>query len=310
MRGMLLAAGRGVRMEPLSSLIPKPALPVLGQPLLAPSLQTLAAGGCHAIVVNLHHRPEQVVAAVRQVPVRCPVLFSLEPHLLGPAGGLAAARSALAGGPVLVANADCWSQLDLQPLLAAGSPELAVLALLPHPDRRRWGAVEVDQQGRVRRFWSPGEGLDRPGFLFTGFQLLGEHTLPLLPQPPAPMMAFWQPLVSQGRLYAVVVSGAFAEAGDPYAYWQLVMDRLAGATYVHPAARVEPSACLKQTAVSVGAHIQGGARLEGCVVLPGAVVGEGAELCRCIVGRTVAPGERGEDLVLLPHQDRPLPTKN
>ncbi len=293
-------------MEPLSFLIPKPALPVVGEPLLASSLQALLSAGCASLVVNLHRHPEQVVAAVHQVAPAELVVFSLEPKLLGPAGGLSAARSALRKGPVLVANADCWSRLDLQPLVAAGKKDRAVLLLLPHPDRRRWGAVHLDPQGRVVGFSKPSENLDRSGFLFTGFQLLGSETLAFLPPPPAPMDAFWHPLMAQGRLWGHVVRGAFREAGDPEAYWRLVMEVLAGTSFVHALAHVEGGGQLEHTMVAAGARVAFGARLSRCVVLPGVEVGAHACLAGCVVAAPVPAGASIEDSLVMPDGLYPL----
>lgn len=310
MIGMLLAAGLGERMEPLSSLIPKPALPVVGEPLLAASLRTLQAAGCRRVVVNLHRHPEQVVAAVQQVASGFSVVFSLEPELLGPAGGLSAARSAFGEGPVLVANADCWSQLDLQPLLALGHADRAVLALLPHPHRERWGAVHLDAEGRVVGFSRAGENLGKPGYLFTGFQLLGRETLRFLPPPPAPMQAFWEPLMAEGGLFGVVVGGEFREAGDPEAYHQLVMALLASGSFVHPLASVSPSAFLEHTLVAAGARVWGNARLSRCVLLPQADVSFGACLADSVVAGPVPTGACLERVLIMPEGVYPLDPKS
>ncbi|KDA54859.1 hypothetical protein EG19_03395 [Thermoanaerobaculum aquaticum] len=310
MIGMLLAAGLGERMEPLSSLIPKPALPVLGEPLLATSLRTLHAAGCRRVVVNLHRHPEQVVVAVQQVACGLSVVFSLEPELLGPAGGLSAARPAFGEGPVLVANADCWSRLDLQPLLASGQPDRAVLALLPHPNREQWGAVHLDAEGRVVAFSRAGENLQEPGYLYTGFQLLGRETLRFLPPPPAQMSAFWQPLMAGGRLFGVVVAGEFREAGDPAAYWQLVMEALAGTSFVHALASVSPSAHVEPTMVAAGARVCDHARLSRCVLLPGADVGSGADLSHSVVAGPVPAGAFLERALVIPEAVYPLQAKS
>jgi NDP-sugar pyrophosphorylase family protein len=230
------------------------------------------------------------VVAVQQVACGLSVVFSLEPELLGPAGGLSAARPAFGEGQVLVANADCWSRLDLQPLLASGQADRAVLALLPHPNREQWGAVHLDAEGRVVAFSRAGENLEEPGYLYTGFQLLGRETLRFLPPPPAPMSAFWQPLMAEGRLFGVVMGGEFREAGDPAAYWQLVMEVLAGTSFVHPLASVAPSALLEHTMVAVGARVCDHARLSRCVLLPGAEVGSGADLSHSVVAGPVPAG--------------------
>lgn len=307
---MLLAAGRGERMEPLSSLIPKPALPLLGEPLLASSLRALWQAGCHKVVVNLHRHPEQVAAAVRQVCPERGVLFSWEPKLLGPAGGLRAAQPLLGDGPVLVANADVWSQLDVRPLLEAASDEGAVLGLVPHPDRQRWGAVHVDSRGRVVGISKPGENLQRPGYLFTGFQLLGAKALARLPDPPAPMSALWHPLMDQGRLKGVLLMGTFAEASDPEAFRQLALSLLpqtkGGAiplgqesSFVHPLAWVHPRAQLAGSVVSVGAEVAEGAKVVASVLLPGAKVEAGCQLRGCVVAAAVGRGTVAEGQVLV-----------
>lgn len=297
MTGMLLAAGYGRRMEPLSSQIPKPALPVLDRPLLAASLDSLWHAGCKRVVVNLHRHPQRVAAAVRGWAMGRDVVFSFEPTLLGPAGGLAAAMPYFFPGPVLVANADAWTQLDLTPLLAAGHPQKVVLGLLAHPNPRLWASVHLAEDGRVLRITQPGEG--QKGYLFTGFQLVGSQALKLLPPPPAPMGSFWQFLIQQGKLFGVLLQGQFREAGDPGSYWDLVMTLLAGKNFVHPQARVHHQARLENSAVSPGVRVEPAARLRSCVLLPGTTVGEGAQLENCVVKGFVAPLIRREGCLLL-----------
>ena len=67
MIAMLLAAGRGVRMQPLTRTLAKPAIPVLGDPMIVHGLRAIAGGAVHTVVVNLHHRSEDVVRAVKRV---------------------------------------------------------------------------------------------------------------------------------------------------------------------------------------------------------------------------------------------------
>ena len=147
-KGMLLTAGLGRRMEPLSSVVPKPALEVLGRPLLSSALANLRRAGCAGIVANLHRHPELVAAAARSAGGGT-VAFSREPELLGGAGGVAAARPLLGEDDVLVGNGDTWGDLDLAPLLAAQAPGTVALALIPHPDPRRWSSVILGEDGLV-----------------------------------------------------------------------------------------------------------------------------------------------------------------
>jgi len=305
---MLLAAGRGERMEPLSSLIAKPALEVLGRPLLASSLDALHRAGCRRVVVNLHRHPEQVAEAARgAAPGGLTPLFSGEPELLGGAGGIANARTLLGPGDVLVGNADVWSDVDLAPLVAGAADE-AALGLLPHPDPGRWSSVVLDREGFVRDLLPAGAAGRAEGWLFTGFQRLGAEVVAGLPEPPAEMAPVWRRLIAARRLRGVVVDGRWREAGDPEAYRALVVDLLAGGSWIHPGADAGPRARLEASALGRGCRVGEGALLERSVVTAGAAVGAGCVVRDCVVaGRVeVEAGRRLERLLVLPGGEVPL----
>ena len=118
---MVLAAGRGVRMRPLSDVLPKPALPLPEGPVVSAAVCQAAAAGIRRIVVNLWHLPELMAEALRRItPLEAEIRLSPEPELMGTAGGLALARDrGLLGdrGPVVVFNGDSLLQLSLEPLL-------------------------------------------------------------------------------------------------------------------------------------------------------------------------------------------------
>ncbi len=295
-------------MEPLSCLIPKPALDVLGKPLLASALHHLMAARCHPIVVNLHRHPQLVAEAARSAAGQRDVRFSWEPQLLGSAGGIAAARAYFDPGPVLVANADVWGALDLSPLLARGHPDRVVLALLPHPNPERWSAVELDDDGAVRRIVPPGGTTVGAPYLFTGFQLLGEEVLANLPPPPAEMGAVWQSLMGRRALLGAPVHGAWQEAGTPGEYRRLVVGLLGEASWRHPSAQIAPDAQLQGSAVGAGCILGAGSAVIHSVLTGGARVGPGVRLSRCVVAGEVevAPGVHLADQLLLPGARVPL----
>lgn len=302
---MLLAAGRGERMEPLSSLIAKPALEVLGRPLLASSLAGLHRAGCRRIVVNLHRHSEQVTTAARRAaPADVNLLFSGEPELLGGAGGVANARPLLGPDAVLVANADVWSKLDLAPL-AEGASDEAVLALLPHPDPRRWSSVVLDGDGLVCELRPAGPTGSAEAWLFTGFQRLGPEVVAELPEPPAEMAPVWRRLIEARRLRGVIVRGGWREAGDPASYRDLVLDRLAGGSWVDVGARIAPRARLVASAIGSGCRAGEAALLERTVVTGGATIGSGCIVRDCVVAGPVevADGRRLEALLVLPGRE-------
>ncbi len=306
---MLLAAGRGERMEPLSSLIPKPALDVLGKPLLASAFDHLVAAGCTTVVVNLHRHPHAVAAAARASAAgRLAPIFSHEPALLGSAGGIAAARKFFAAGPLLVANADVWGSLDLSPLLRLARPDRAVLGLLPHPNPARWSAVELGDDNAVRRIVPPGGTTVGTPHLFTGFQLLGDEVLASLPPPPADMASVWRALIRRRALLGAPLRGAWQEAGTPGGYRELVVGLLSEIGWRHPGSRMAPNARLHRSAAGADCVLGAGTVVLDSVLTGGARVAAGVRLERCVVAGEVevAAGLRLSDLLVLPGSRVPL----
>ena len=303
---MLLAAGRGERMEPLSSVVPKPALEILGSPLLASALGNLRRAGCAEIVVNLHRHPEQVAAAARAAS-RGNVRFSREIDLLGGAGGVAAARALLGDGDVLVANADTWGELDLGAMAAARDDTAAILGLLPHPDPGRWSSVVLEADGRVREILPPGMSRDEERFMFTGFQLLGRDVVAALPVPPCEMATVWSGLRREGRLRGVVVKGPWREAGTPSSYHTLVIELLGDSAWVHPEARVARGARIERSAIGAGCRVAAGAAITGCVVTAGASVEGRSTLTDCVLaGPVLVSGETIAGTLVVPTRRVPL----
>lgn len=307
MNGMLLAAGHGERMEPLSSFVPKPALDVLGRPLAASSWDHLAPH-CRRIVANLHRHGDAVAVALETLAAGGPpVCFSREPELLGGAGGVAAARPLLGPGPVLVANADVWADLDLSPLLAEHDEDTVTLAVLPHPDPRRWSSVVLDDGGRVERILPAGSVPSAP-YLFTGFQRLGANVVRALPAPPGEFASLWRTVRARGALRAAVVHGSWMEAGTPRAYWHLVISLLDGRSWCHDGSEVDDDSSVVVTAVGERCRVGGRVLLDRCVVTSKATVSPGCSLRRCVVAGavTVPPALEIADALVLPSGIVPL----
>jgi len=303
---MLLVAGLGHRMEPLSSTVPKPALDVLGRPLLSSALANLRRAGCTDVVANLHRHPDLVAAAARSAGGGT-VAFSWEPDLLGGAGGVAAARPLLGDDDVLVGNGDTWGALDLTPLPASRADGVVVLALIPHPDPRRWSSVVLGEDGLVTRFLPPGSDDRSERFLFTGFQLLTREVAASLPAGASEMASLWDTLRLSHRLRGAVVSGHWREAGTPGAYRELVVESLDRGTWIHPSAEVEDGCRVELSAVGAGCRVERGATLTGCVLTAGACVGRGSDLKNCVLaGPLTVAGETMAGTLVVPHGRIPL----
>jgi mannose-1-phosphate guanylyltransferase len=153
-RAMVLAAGRGTRLAPITHTTPKPLVPVAGRPLLEHLLEFLRAGGIEEVVINLHHlghRIEQYVGDGARFGLR--IRYSAEDPILDTGGGIKKAEPLLAGEPFVVANGDSLLEIRLRDLIdwhrAQGG--VATLALRPDPDAAHYGLVELDDGDRVRR---------------------------------------------------------------------------------------------------------------------------------------------------------------
>src|SRR5258708_19977605 len=135
MKAMLLAAGRGERLRPLTDRLPKALVSAGGKPLIAWHLERLAAAGCREAVINVSHLGEQIVDTVGDgARFGLHASYSREPQPLETAGGIAQALPLLGAEPFLLVNADIYCEIAFRPLLAfhptANPPPLL---LAPHP---------------------------------------------------------------------------------------------------------------------------------------------------------------------------------
>lgn len=183
---MILAAGRGTRMQPLSSLRAKPALPVRGVPVIAYLLALLEHCGVREVIVNLCHLPDTVRAAVkRYTPPGIGVCFSHEIEPLGTGGGIKAAAHFLReSDPCLVLAGDMLLDTDLAQLADRHRRrgDRCTLLLRRDPRQTSFGSIGVDAEGCVRRIGSRFDlGGERAAGLFVGVRVLASRIFETLP---------------------------------------------------------------------------------------------------------------------------------
>ena len=155
---MILAAGRGDRMRPLSDATPKPLLPVGGKPLIVWQIEALARAGYRDLVINAAHLASVLTATLgdgRAFGVN--IRWSLEAEPLEAAGGIATALELLAPGPALIVSGDVWTRFDYATLgqrraaMAGGEDTPRVhLVLVPNPAYHPAGDFALDRSGTVR----------------------------------------------------------------------------------------------------------------------------------------------------------------
>jgi mannose-1-phosphate guanylyltransferase len=319
MMAMVLAAGLGVRMRPLTERVAKPALPVLNRPLIHWTLELLARHGVRDVVVNLHHLPDSVRGAVGDGSLfGLRVHWSRERELLGTGGALRHARRLIEGNDLLVVNGDYAFDLDLRRLVERHrrSGAAATLALRPNPDTRLYGPVVTDERGWIRSIL--GEPTPAAGrvSMFAGVHVVRRETLERLPPGASDSVRdLYIPLLASGeRLLGVQGRRAWYDFGTPAMYRESQMDLVRrgfrGTTWramAHPDAEVGAGAKIVRSVIGPGARVGPGALVAESVLWAGATVGAKARVVRSVLaaGATVRDGASVEKRLLVSWPEAP-----
>ncbi len=154
---VILAAGLGTRLRPLSYQVPKPLFPILNRPLLGLILTQLGAAGFRRVAINTHHRAADLQLFLEsQGPSPLEVFLSHEPEILGTGGGLRKLAGFLGESPFLVINSDILTDLDLAEAFRGHRQDaLATMVLHDYP---RFNNVWLDEAGQVDAFGAPPTG--------------------------------------------------------------------------------------------------------------------------------------------------------
>jgi len=188
MKAMILAAGVGERLRPITHQLPKALVPVAGRPMIEYPLLLLRHHGIREIIINLHHLGEQIEAYLgdgKQLGLK--ISYSREQDLLDTGGGLLKAKPFLQEGAFIVINTDVLIDLPLAPLIAFHEQRRAAATLVLRTDEMadRYGSVEIDPEGRICRFLEtrrpnvfPFSG---PKLMFTGVQVLDPRVFNYMP---------------------------------------------------------------------------------------------------------------------------------
>jgi mannose-1-phosphate guanylyltransferase len=317
-RAVVLAAGLGTRLRPLTGLTPKPLLPVRGVPILGHALARLAAIGCEAAAINLHYLGDQIRQRFGDSHAGMPLTWSEEPEILGTLGALHPLKDFLAPADlVLLVNGDSLCEWPFRKLirrhLASGARSTLLLTSAPDP-ARFGGGVGIDRDGRILSFWSG--DLER-GEVARRYVFAGAHAfaLDLLsrvgPGKSDIVRDLYVPMLAEGvAIDSVLDGGLWHDMGTPQRFLDGVLDwaqghwpeRLWRRSWISPEASLESGAKVRRSSIEPGAKVGEGARIEGSVLLPGARIGKGSVVRETIVGfgASVPPGTWVERRIVMP----------
>ncbi len=296
---LLLTAGLGSRLRPLSSIRAKPAMPVAGEALVRRVLRWLAASGVTDVVLNLHHRPETVCAEVGDgSDLGLRARYSWEDPVLGSAGGPRHALPLIDADRFLIVNGDTLTDLDPAVLTAdhCASGALVTMAVVPNLEPERYGGVLMEADGEVRGF--VGRGSAKPSWHFVGVQVAEREAFAHLPDlEPAESVGMAYPALIReraGSVRAVDVGASFADIGTPTDYLATSL-AFAGPEATAPLSLPSPLAGARTV-------IAPSARVVRTILWDDVEVGENASLTECVIadGVRVPPGVRWARLAVVP----------
>ncbi len=296
MRAMILAAGYGTRLWPLTVDRAKPAIPFMGRPLVGYMAEYLSRYGFGDIVVNLHHRPESVRGALgdgSRFGVR--LHYVEEPEILGTSGALDNARHLLEGDAFVVANGKLATDIDLAAALETHrrTGALATLVLRRNAERERYSMVEVSE-GRVQGFGafppSDNAGEEEVPLMFTGIQVLDRRVFDLIPRGEYSdsVPTIYKPAIARGEVVAAhIAEGAWYELSTVKRYLEtsVALMRREG----------------RDVELGAGASIEAGAEVAESVLWEDVKIASGARVRRAVLGAgvEVGPGEVLENVAVV-----------
>ncbi|MDY6852488.1 MAG: NDP-sugar synthase [Thermodesulfobacteriota bacterium] len=284
-KAMILAAGFGKRVRPLSLIRPKPLFPVLGRPLISHTLDLLTKAGIKEVVVNTHHLAAQVEDYLTSLKFGPAIHVIREENILGTGGGVKNASDLLGPEPFFIINADNLIDIDLQAVvtehLAHQTPATLVLS-----DRRNFSNVAVDQGGMIRGFrgdWPAGTETDQWRILaFTGVHVLGPEVPAEIPEGPGDIITTYQAMVKKGAPVKAFTAQDpdWWDIGTLNRYLRVHSDLLAGRAkgpiMVGSGASISPGAVIEGWAyIGEGAIVEHGAHVKNSVLWPGSKVVSG-----------------------------------
>jgi NDP-sugar pyrophosphorylase family protein len=276
MRAIILSAGYGTRLWPLTEDRTKPAIPILGKPLVGYVAEYLARYGFNDIVVNLHHRPESVRKALGDGSrFGVQLHYVEEPEILGTSGALDNTREFFERDTFLVVNGKIITDIDLKAALDTHRRmnALATLVLLPNSRRERFSVVETES-GRITRFAGMPDAneVGPTPLMFTGIHIMEPRIFDYIPRGvfSDSVTHVYPPAIANGEVIAAhVASGQWRELSTLKRYLDISVEMLKrkGKNYFAGVNSVVPrTASVRETIIWDNVTVDPGARVYRCVL--------------------------------------------
>lgn len=293
MRAIILSAGYGTRLWPLTEDRTKPAIPILGKPLVGYVAEYIASYGFNNIVVNLHHRPESVRAALgdgSQFGVK--LHYVEEPVILGTSGALDNTREFFADETFLVINGKIITDIDLNAALEThrNMKALATLVLLQNTKRERFSVVEISQR-RVTGFRGMPDNRCQTPLMFTGIHILEPRIFDYIPRgvfSDSVTDVYPKAMANGETIAAHVASGTWRELSTLQRYVDISVEMLRERQEPYTAGRncvIASTAHVTDSILWDNVTVRDKARVDRCVLGDGVRLSEGEAIVNSVVVR-------------------------
>lgn len=224
MKAMILSAGLGMRMRPLTEKIPKPLLLIGNRPIIHYTLLFLKKYGVTDVIINLHHLADKMRENLGDGSgFGMKINYSFEPEILGTGGGIKKVEPFLSNNTFVVINGDILIDVDLNDVIRFHKEKkaLATMALRHDKDANRYGAIEIDKENRIREFLGMIKGADEnlTRLMFTGLHILEPRIFSYLPEKGCINRTAYPEMIKNGeQVFGYVMNGYWRDIGTPEAY--------------------------------------------------------------------------------------------
>ena len=318
MKGMILAAGLGTRLHPLTLLRAKAAVPFLNRPLIHYAWDLLLGAGLQEIMINSHYLPHSIEDAVQGMRIEgqnTPILFSHEAEMLGTAGAIGKVRDFFAGDAFVLCSGKIYFEQELDQAIGfhQETESLVTLVLVPKSDKDPYNPVFLDEQNSITGFGPMENGVhpDKP-YVFTGVHILDPKILDFIPEGPSETVNDLYPrLIQEGhRVQGFVSTAYWCECSTPKRYLMKSLEilRKRGLDNLMEG---EASPLCQGVVAPRSVQIDGTSVVKNSVLWDDAKVGPNSSLSGVIVtdGVTLGPGTHLENAIVTPLPEKTEPLK-
>ena len=322
MKAMVLAAGFGNRLQPLTRVLPKPMFPVLGRPLLSHTFDILESANITDVAVNVHHLPDFIINYFEKQKLHDLNLhFSREEKILGTAGGIKKMEGFLEGGPFILINSDIITDIKLDKVIDFHKKNNSKLTLVVRQDisPEQYDSIEICKDGRIVHFVGA-SSMNIPGnttrVMFTGIQIIEPEIFKRIPEGQfcgTTESIFPQMIKDEVPVYGYLHNGYWKDMGNRENYLQVNSDALdervslkgvspneLNNPLIIPPVLVDRNCQVAEnsqigpyTVIGPNCNIKSGAIIENSILWEGVTIGAGSNIKGSVIAqnRTIGDGK-------------------